>query len=103
MSSATIKISEKNILLVEGMDEYNFFNKIVETLSLNNVQVIWVGGKDKFAEKFSTLSKSPNFSEIAKIAFVRDAEANKAAAAFDSIKSAKCFDAIRDFLNKMYK
>jgi len=80
------KITEKNVLAVEGKDEENFFKALLETLGIGNVQIIDVGGKDSFRNKFPLYVQSDGALEIIKnIGFIRDAEDHEATAAFQSI------------------
>ena len=87
------KIDLEKVLAVEGKDEYNFFDVLLKTLSINNVQIIDVGGKDKFKKILSVyLQTERALVRIKSIGFVRDAENQEAAAAFQSICSI-----LRDF------
>lgn len=79
------KIWSTSLLLVEGKDEVNFFDALLKHLGISDVQVIDVGGKDKFKETINSASKIPGFSSIQKIGFVRDAEEKIAQAAFSNI------------------
>jgi hypothetical protein len=82
------KIEQKNILAVEGKDEKNFFDALLKNLSIANVQIIDVGGKDKFKHQFPVYLQSDSaLNTIKNIGFVRDAEDREAAAAFQSICS----------------
>jgi hypothetical protein len=84
------KITKKSILLVEGEDEKNFFDKLLKSKSLeiNDVQCISAGGEKSFKARFGNLSREEAFRYVNKIAFIRDAEKNEAYSALDSIKSA---------------
>nr|WP_207687943.1 DUF3226 domain-containing protein [Desulfonema limicola] len=54
---------------------------------INNIQVIDIGGKDKFKIELSLLLNLEGFSEVHTLGFVRDAEENQADSAFSSICS----------------
>jgi hypothetical protein len=57
-------------------------------MNISDVQIIDVGGKDNFRNKFSVYMQSENALEkIKNIGFVRDAEQFEAKSAFDSICS----------------
>jgi hypothetical protein len=82
------KIELENILAVEGKDEKNFFDALLKNLDITNVQIIDVGGKDKFEIIFSNyLQTEDALEKIKNIGFVRDAEKDTANAAFQSICS----------------
>ncbi len=80
-----IKITSTRLLAVEGKDECNFFNALLKHLVISNVQVVNIGGKDKFPVEFPLLYNQEGFSKIQRLGFVRDAEVNPAQSAFDSI------------------
>ncbi|MDR0644431.1 MAG: hypothetical protein LBG05_05905 [Treponema sp.] len=82
------KIAEENVLAVEGKDEKNFFAALLKTLDIHNVQIIDVGGKDNFKNKFPVYIQSEGaLDRIKNIGFVRDAEEHEAMAAFQSVCS----------------
>ncbi|CAN2044020.1 DUF4435 domain-containing protein [Candidatus Magnetomoraceae bacterium gMMP-1] len=73
MNNITI---EKNILLlVEGRDEVVFFEALLKHINAqDNVQLVEVGGKNRFRNEFPTLLASYNFPAVKKYAIVRDAD-----------------------------
>ncbi|MDH4120190.1 MAG: hypothetical protein OEV94_00575 [Deltaproteobacteria bacterium] len=73
------------LLLVEGKDEVNFFEKMLEYLDIKNTQIMDAGGSKKFKEKYKIIVKDPNFKNVTHFGFVRDAEENSAKDAFNSI------------------
>ncbi|MGC8560464.1 MAG: DUF3226 domain-containing protein [Phycisphaerae bacterium] len=68
------------MLLVEGKDEVGFFEALLGKLPHSEVQVIDVGGKDKFDGRFEALVKLPGFANVERIGIVRDAEESYAGA-----------------------
>ncbi|OHD24008.1 MAG: hypothetical protein A2086_06725 [Spirochaetes bacterium GWD1_27_9] len=80
-----ITIKSDMLLAVEGKDESNFFKSLLEYENIQGVQIIDIGGKDKFSIEFRLLRNLEKFSNITKLAFVRDAEENNASSAFQSI------------------
>jgi hypothetical protein len=80
-----ITVKSNNLLAVEGKDECNFFKAVLEYENINNIQVIDIGGKDKFKIEFPLLINSEGFSEVHALGFVRDAEEDQALSAFSSI------------------
>ena len=83
MSADSIK-TEK-LLLVEGRDEFNFFSALLAFLNIHDVTIIEAGGCKKFASLYPSIVITSGFSSVKRIGFVRDAEANKADSAFQSI------------------
>lgn len=80
------KIEKENVLAVEGKDEKNFFEALLKNLEIADVQVIDVGGKDKFDKTLSLYIQSEGaLAKIKNIGFVRDAEDHEAESAFQSI------------------
>jgi hypothetical protein len=80
-----IEISSNKLLAVEGKDECNFFKAMLKQQNINNVQIVDIGGKDKFKTEFPLLHNTPGFSEVHSLGFVRDAEQKQAGSAFSSI------------------
>ncbi|MFO0612360.1 MAG: DUF3226 domain-containing protein [Polyangiaceae bacterium] len=77
MSSKTnIKISNSRLLLVEGKDEVNFFNALLERVGLN-FQVLPVDGKSKFRSTLDLLRNDPRWSELTQLIAIRDADQGK--------------------------
>jgi len=72
------QISCKKILAVEGLDEKNFFDKLMKDLGITDAQIEDVGGKNKFPVKFPALLKRPGFfaadgsSLVTHLAIIRD-------------------------------
>ncbi|MBW1649371.1 MAG: hypothetical protein JRJ44_01585 [Deltaproteobacteria bacterium] len=81
----SFKITSDNLLAVEGKDECNFFKALLEYLDIKKVQLVDIGGKDKFADEFGYLYGRAGFSSVKQIGFVRDAEEKPAQSAFQSI------------------
>ncbi|HAJ80011.1 MAG TPA: hypothetical protein DCO75_09600 [Fibrobacteres bacterium] len=75
----------KSLLLVEGKDECNFFKALLGHLDIQDIQLLDIGGKDKFPFEFLALYNAEGFNKIERLGFVRDAETNKAQSAFNSI------------------
>jgi len=71
-----MRIEKEKLLLVEGKDEIHFFEALPTHLHIKDIQLIEVGGKDKFKDEFPALLLSPNFSIVKSYAIVRDADDN---------------------------
>ncbi len=85
-----ITIERDNLLLVEGKDELYFFKALLTHISIEDIQIIEVGGKDKFKDEFPALLLSPNFSAVKKYGIVRDADNN----------ADNTFQSVTDMLNR---
>jgi hypothetical protein len=82
----TIKPESSDVLAVEGKDEYNFFDALTRNIGLSGIQIIDVGGKDKFNQTVPLFVNSDRFwDNVKRFGFVRDAEDKEAQAAFSSI------------------
>lgn len=79
------RIVSKKLLAVEGKDECNFFEALLKFEGLAGIQVVPIGGKDKFQFELPLLMKLEGFRNIETIGFIRDAENLNADAAFKSI------------------
>jgi len=82
----SITIDKPTLLLVEGKDEVNFFAALLDECQITEVQIIEVGGKDKFKLEFPTLLNLDGFSQVKSYAIIRDAD-NDANATLTSIQS----------------
>ncbi|GEM_PF-1861259 len=52
-------IDTEKLLLVEGRDEVNFFTAFLKHTGIEDIQIIPVGGKDKFKVELPTLLNAP--------------------------------------------
>lgn len=80
-----IGLESDRVLAVEGKDECNFFEALIKYEKINEVQIIDIGGKDKFKIEFPLLINSEGFTDVHTLGFIRDAEENRAESAFASI------------------
>jgi len=78
-------IESKKILAVEGMDEVNFFDVLLEDINIRDCDIREVGGKDQFPIKFPLLIKASGFPLVTHIGIVRDKDEMKKTEAFESI------------------
>ena len=81
-----IKITSKFLLLVEGKDEIKFFNDLFKYMSIDEIQILEVGGKSNFPKNIKQIKDihDDGFSIVTNLGLIRDANDN-AKAAFDSI------------------
>jgi hypothetical protein len=78
------KIEKNRVLLVEGKDEVNFFRALLRRMGNPEVQVVEIGGIDKFRTELPAFLNDPGFGRVTHYAVVRDAE-KSAKAAFQSV------------------
>lgn len=71
-----ITISRSKLLLVEGSHEVKFFNRLLQTMQLDDVQVREVKGKHLFKPNIVNLPKVDGYSDLTSIGIVRDANAS---------------------------
>jgi hypothetical protein len=57
----------KSLLLVEGKDECNFFKALLGHLDIQDIQLLDIGGKDKFPSEFLALYNAEGFNSICNI------------------------------------
>ena len=81
------RIESEVQLLVEGNDQRNFFEALVEHLALDHIQIQDFGGIDELRGFLLAFVDAPGFrGNVRSIGIVRDAETS-ASSAFDSIRS----------------
>ena len=72
-----IEIKKDRLLLVEGNDDQNFFQKFMQEIMLDNIQIIPMGGKGSFrTPNFKSVMLAPGFREVKSLGIVRDADDN---------------------------
>lgn len=77
-------VTNKKLLVVEGNDDVNFFEKILINEGISNFQIEPLGGIPKFYKELKVLKSLPGFSSLDKFAIIRDAD-NNAGSSFQSI------------------
>lgn len=73
-------IQKTKILLVEGVDEINFFYSLFKTMEIHDIQVLESKGKDQFPAELELIVNDPDFEKIEAIGIVRDADTSQTAA-----------------------
>jgi hypothetical protein len=68
------RISSPYVLLVEGQDELNVFSRIRSLLDFDALQIIDVGGQNKFGPTLEALARQGSFARIRVLGIVRDCE-----------------------------
>lgn len=85
--TAPAGISKYKQLIVEGKDQQNFFEALLDHLGLQkDIQIQNFGGISQLRGFVSALAKMPRFFRVTSLGIIRDAE-NSATAAFSSIQS----------------
>ncbi len=78
-------IESKKILAVEGRDDENFFDVLLEDMNIRDCETRAVGGKNQFSIKFPLLLKASGFPLVTHIGIVRDKDEMRKTEAFESI------------------
>jgi hypothetical protein len=87
MAEISIEIIESRVIVVEGKDDKLFFEALVNHLSLNNIQVLPVGGKTELRKYLKAIINASGFDEARSLAIARDANSDPGAA-LQSIRDA---------------
>ena len=81
MWNPPLTISQAKVLLVEGNDEKHFFEALLTHMGILGLQVVEIGGKDKFPQQFEAFLQMAD--RVTNYAVIRDADTNSA----DAFKS----------------
>lgn len=83
----TIEKNARFLLIVEGKDEKNLFEKLIEQMKVENLQVLPIGGKTNLRGNLESLVSLSEFNQIESIGVIRDADED-ADGAFQSVADA---------------
>lgn len=89
-SAVTLKpkeITSEKLLLVEGKDEVNFFEALLDKAGIEGFEMINVEGKGNFTQYLKMLCLLTGFERVKTLIIIRDAD-NSPDAAFASVKNA---------------
>jgi hypothetical protein len=76
-----IEVRREKVIFVEGQDECGFFEALLNSMAIADVQVIDYGGKSSLdAERFRTLLNTPGFAAVRAYVLTRDADHDERAA-----------------------
>jgi hypothetical protein len=92
MAQQQIEIRSDRLLVVEGRDEYLFFEALLKHIGISNIQIIPIGGKANLRNNLLLLKISPGFQNVKAIGLVRDCDSQRASAfqsVADTLKMAK--------------
>ncbi len=89
MKNEPTPILRSKLLLVEGKDEVNLFDKLLGDMQLlNQIQVIPVGGVTYFLRNLKGLKNASGYESVTSIGIIRDADDETSDPAFASICTA---------------
>ena len=72
-----IEIKAIKLLLVEGNDDQNLFQKLIEDVGLDGIQIISMNGKENFGiPNLKSVINTPGFREVKSLGIVQDADEN---------------------------
>jgi len=85
----TKRIEQPNVLIVEGADEVNLFRKLRNSMGVEKLQILGVGGKDKIRVDLELIANDLKQETplVASIGIIRDADQDPKAA-FQSVQAA---------------
>jgi hypothetical protein len=73
----SVQVRCSKLLLVEGQDEQRFFTALLKHASVPDVQVVGVGGREKFRPNLKAIVQLPNFHQVQALGVVRDADSSR--------------------------
>lgn len=82
-----IEILKSRVIVVEGKEDKLFFDALINHLSLNDIQVLDIGGKTELRKYLETMIITPGFDGVRSLGITRDANSNPKAA-LQSIRDA---------------
>lgn len=74
MGDRPLEFTRAKLLLGEGIDEARFFQALLKTLDITDIQVMQYGGKRRLREFLKTLPAVPGFTKLNSIGLTRDAD-----------------------------
>ncbi|MBZ0302092.1 MAG: hypothetical protein K8J31_20245 [Anaerolineae bacterium] len=81
------EIKQERLLVVEGKDEQLFFGALLKYINVPNIQIVDIGGKERFGGQLAALKNTPGFNRVTTIGVIRDCDNNRQGA-FDSVCNA---------------
>lgn len=80
MAEIPKKISKSRVIITEGKEDELFFDALINHLSLNDIQILPIGGKTELRKYLKALIKVSGFDEIKSLGIARDANSDPRAA-----------------------
>lgn len=93
LKSLNILFEKEKIVIVEGRDDKMFFEKLLEKLKINDIQIHVLEGKINFKNNFVDVKEVRGFNNVKKIIVILDADEN-----YQNTK-----DSIKTNINKILK
>lgn len=81
------RVTQPAILIVEGIEDQQFFEALIQHLRISEIQVMPIGGKTQLSDQLAALRTVEGFSAVRSLGIVRDAD-NDFKAAFQSVRHA---------------
>ena len=72
--NSTISFEKEKIIIVEGHDDELFLKKLLDKLEISDIQVLKIGGKSEFKNKFPNIPLFSGFKNVRRIAVILDAD-----------------------------
>jgi len=76
MAEISLEILKTRVIVVEGKEDELFFEALIRHLSLNNIQVLSIGGKTELRRYLKAMIKTPGFDKVTSLGIVRDADSD---------------------------
>jgi len=73
------------LLIVEGSSDKNFFESLCKFMTINDIEIIEVGGVSRFRDQVSAILRMDGFENVKTLGIIRDAD-NNVNQAFNSIQ-----------------
>lgn len=80
MAEIPKKISKSRVIITEGREDELFFDALINYLTLNDIQILPIGGKTELRKYLRALIKVSGFDEIKSLGIARDANSDPRAA-----------------------
>ncbi len=76
MAEISLEILKTRLIIVEGKEDELFFEALIKHLSLNNIQVLPIGGRTELRKYLKAIIKTPGFDKVTSLGIIRDADSN---------------------------
>jgi hypothetical protein len=86
MMQKDFSIQREKLLLVEGVDDKDFFIELFKKIDISDVHILTVDGKGNFATFLQIIANMERFDAVKAIGLIRDADTN-AKGAFESLSN----------------
>ena len=73
------------LLIVEGSSDKNFFESLCKFMTINDIEIIEVGGVSRFMDQVGAIIRMDGFENVKTFGIIRDAD-NNVNQAFNSVQ-----------------